>query len=121
MLNGRPILKVLQAGVGFVCAHCENFWWGIDNGHDGCKAAHDRLPCSGPIRGKAFPQYDGPLKGNLGNYCFVCGRTPSAHAVARETGGRVGVCEKHISLLESYSAPGEEPPFITHVDVPVVT
>lgn len=120
MLNGRPILKVLQQGVGFVCAHCEHFWWGIDNNHQGCRALHDGVPCSGPIRGQAFPYYKGPLKGQLAKFCFVCGKDPCATAVARDGGARVGVCESHLSLLETYSAPGEKPPFVTHVHVPVV-
>lgn len=121
MLNGRPILKVLKAGTGFVCAHCEHFWWGVDQEHDGCRAKHDNVLCSGPIRGHAFPYYKGPLKGHLDKYCFVCGHEPDATAVARNGGARVGVCKRHIKLLESYSAPGEKPPFITRVHVPVVT
>ena len=114
-------MKVLQAGTGFVCAHCENFWWGADHGHRGCKAVHDAVECSGPIRGLAFPYYKGPLDGQLEQYCFVCGHEPDATAVARVGGARVGVCDKHIKLLETFSVPGEKPPFITHTHVPVVT
>ncbi len=122
MLNGRPILKVLQSGVSFVCAHCEHFWWGIDNKHSGgCKAVFDQVECSGPIRGLAFPHYEGPLKDQLANYCFVCGHDPDAVAVARNGGARVGVCDKHIEVIEKFTVPGEKPPFITHVHVPVVT
>jgi len=121
MLNSRPILKVIQSGTSFVCAHCEHFWWGVDNRYEGCKAIHDHIECSGPLRGMAFPNYKGPLEGHLSKYCFVCGHTPDATAIAREGGARVGVCTEHIKLMESFSAPGERPPFITHVHVPVVT
>ena len=81
----------------------------------------DRVDCGGPMRGMAFPYYDGPLKGQLQNRCFVCGHKPDAVAVATKGGGRVGVCKKHLEFLSTYTRPGEKPPFITHVHVPVVT
>ena len=111
-MNGRPILQVMQRGVGFTCAHCEKFWWGVDNSTDGCKAKHERKECTGPLGGGAFPEYQGPLTGHITRFCFVCGQTPAGAAVVK--GGRVGVCEKHMEWLGTYTRPNEYPPFVTH-------
>ena len=120
MINGRQIPEVMKLGTSFVCAHCERFWWGVDHDHDGCQAVHDGVDCSGPLRGMCFPYYKGPLERQLSKFCFVCGSEPSANAVAKKGGGRCGVCEGHLKLLRTHSAPGEQPPFVTHAYVPTV-
>ena len=112
MLNGRPILKVMQQGVGFTCAHCVKLWWSVDRGLSECKSSHEGGECAGPLAGQAFPHYEGPLAGNLDRFCFVCGSEPSCVAVVPQ--GRVGVCKVHIEWLGTYTRPCEKPPFVTH-------
>lgn len=112
MISGRPILQVMQSGTGFTCAHCTKFWWGVDRRLTQCKAGHERRECAGPLAGQAFPEYDGPLAGHLARFCFVCGSEPIGVAVVPQ--GRVGVCEKHMEWLETYSRPDDRPPFVTH-------
>lgn len=111
----------MSKGLGFACAHCDNYWWGVDQGLRHCKAHEERRDCAGPLAGMAFPEYRGPLKGHLVRFCFVCGVQPIAAAVARAGGGRVGVCQTHLEFLKTFTRPGIPPPKISHVHVPVVT
>ncbi len=121
MLRNRPINKVMSKGLSFACANCDNYWWGVDQGLGHCRAMEERRVCAGPMAGMAFPEYVGPLKGNLVRFCFVCGAQPIAAAVARGGGDRVGICKEHLDFLETFTRPGEPPPKVSHVHVPVVT
>ena len=98
-------------GVSFVCSHCTKFWWGIERRLDGCKATHDKTPCAGPVRGMGFPQYDGPLKGQLKNFCFATGR-PSTMVICLPDGSEIGVTDKGIEVISSFSEGGEAPRFL---------
>jgi len=61
----------------------------------------------------SFPEYKGPLTGQMINYCFVCGSEPSAAVeVIADGGTRLGICETHLPMLDTYSRPGERPPFV---------
>jgi len=107
----NPALAMAN-GVSFVCATCEKFWWGADRGLDGCKAVYDKTPCSGPLGGRGFPQYEGPLKGNLLAFCFATGQ-PSTVAVTTPDSLMVGASEKGLEVLMRYSPEGKAPRFVT--------
>lgn len=110
------VLHAMSNGVGFTCAHCEKFWWGVDRGMSECKAAAEGKFCAGPLMGHAFPEYEGPLKGSTAMYCFVCGDTSSKVAIASKgasKGKSVGVCDKHFSMLSDTGIEGERPRFLT--------
>ena len=98
----RYVDAVMREGMSFVCAHCNNFWWSYARGLEKCKAGHEGRDCAGPGKFMAFPEYDGPLKGNLHKCCFVCGKEPS-HTVAIPIGlgmvRNIGVCDKDREIL----------------------
>ena len=96
------VKMVMKEGVGFVCAHCDKFWWSFRRRLDKCKAFHDGKECAGPGKFMAFPEYSGPLKGKFHQYCFVCGRKPDytlkipiGHGLERN----IGICEKDKEIL----------------------
>lgn len=121
MLNGRPILQVMRDGVSFTCAHCTKFWWGVDRGAEGCKARVEGKECAGPLGGLAFPEYEGPLKGNELKFCFMCGKPPDAAARAKDANdARVGVCKSCVEKCKTLSKPLEKPPFVTETYVPIL-
>jgi len=69
----------------------------------------------------AFPHYRGPLEGRLDAVCFVCGERPDAAVMLPGSQVRlIGVCDRHVGMLEEFSLPGERPPFVTHRHVPIV-
>ena len=106
-------------GVSFVCAHCDNFWWGVERGLEGCKAVEDKKDCSGPIRSKGFPEYSGPLKGYLHKFCFVCG-IRATKGIMCSDGRFSGVCNVHVDILENFSSGIERPAFVSKVALPLV-
>jgi hypothetical protein len=108
----------MSKGIGFVCAHCEHYWWGVERGSTGCRLASAADDCAGPLAGEAFPHYRGPLGGKLAHYCFVCGHKPTAYAEAK--GDFVGVCEDHVGMFDDYSRPNEAPAFVTRSSLPIV-
>ncbi len=126
MASADQIRKAMAKGIGFACATCDNFGWGVQHGLPACKANSENKFCAGPMGGGAFPEYSGPLKNVLTKYCFVCGRQACAAAEVKPLpgstvkSGMVGVCEEHIQWLETYSRPNERPPFVTHNKIDVL-
>ena len=115
-MNPANVALLVSKGMSFVCAACTKQWTAADKGLDACMAKVQKKPCAGPLKGKSFPEYSGPLQGHLSNCCFVCGQEPDA-LVMTPDGGSVGVCNKHINILENFSVGGEAPPFITKTKV----
>jgi hypothetical protein len=79
--------------------------------------------CKGPFSGGAFQAYDGPiLRNRLHALCFVCGSDSDAgiEIVSGQTRVIVGICDKHLPLLESMSAGDSRPPFVTKVRAKVL-
>lgn len=110
-------------GYTFTCATCTRLHVAKAKGLEGCMAAHLKKECCGPFGGSFYPEYEGPLKGRLSDFCFVCG-IPSDGAVGVTRGGDlhlVGVCEGHMARLDDVTPQGKSPPrFITHEDIPLV-
>lgn len=101
-------LRLRQQGYGFACATCKHMQNQFMNGREGCFRE-----CYGPLKGKAFPQRDSEIP--LHTVCFVCGEQPSG-CVSVE-GKYIGVCEKHIHVLETYSAGADKPAFVRKVSI----
>ena len=45
------------------------------------------------MQGLAFPEYEGPMDGNLVSFCYICGGEPDA-AVEIHGKGVLGVCKE---------------------------
>ena len=87
-------LAIEKHGMAAVCAWCLKYWRARE--HDdkpGAWTCQSVKPCGGPMRGMAFPEYEGPMSGNLVSFCYVCGGKPDA-AVEIHGKGMIGVCEK---------------------------
>jgi hypothetical protein len=111
MLSGRDIQGAIAGGVSFVCANCEKFWWGVDRGLAQCRASYERKDCGGPITNLAYPEYEGPLNGQLVSFCFQTGNR--ATCVVRTAGGMVGASAQSVELLRTHSRFAVRPMFVT--------
>lgn len=111
MLTPSRLVWARNNGVSFVCSLCENFWRGIDNHQDGCLKVIAPKSCSGPMNGQSFPEYKGVLTPeSMAQHCFVCGdRCSNGVVISQDYTSIIGVCEKHVGMLSSYSV-GEKPP-----------
>jgi|GEM_PF-3111701 len=87
-------LEIKKNGISAVCAWCLKYW--NARGHDDANSSSYRCqsarPCGGPMQGMAFPEYEGPMKGHLDSFCYICGGEPDA-CVAIHGKGMVGVCK----------------------------
>lgn len=87
MITAQMVIDEQSAGLSAVCAWCEH-WHEAKSRGDAITCGHPS--CGGPGVGRGFPDYKGPMEGNLGQFCFICGRGADAGV---EIGGRVlGVC-----------------------------
>lgn len=106
-----------KLGFGFACASCIHMHRAYDNANGsvlrftGCNKN-----CGGPFGGGFFPERQSPIP--IDRICFVCG--VDAESVVDVYGHFVGICEKHIGLLEKMSKPGVPPPFVTHKGLDVL-
>lgn len=91
-----------QKGVGWVCAHCIKFWWGIEHGQAQCRAMFERRPCGGPMAELAFPEYEGPIpRETFPTFCFVCGADSSGAVKIHGLEEMVGVCAVHEEFVHT--------------------
>ncbi len=94
-LNATKVREAVMAGYSPVCATCKHFWVARDLNEVDC----GKKDCGGPIAGKDFPEYDGPIT-QLDKFCFACTRE-SEYAVRSAQAKRlVGVCCEHLKLLD---------------------
>jgi hypothetical protein len=101
MISPDKIAHARAQGVVFTCATCEKFWRAVDMGLNECRPLTP-TPCSGPLKGRDYPHYEGVLSGNLHHACFVCGDKPTG-ALRPKGGQLIGVCEKHKEALFDFS------------------
>ncbi len=79
--------ELMSTGLVFVCATCSRYE------DSGCNEE-----CGGPLKGLAYPRYDGPV--TLANWCYVCGDEADA-ALVPNGAGPVGCCRKHLEMVEN--------------------
>lgn len=97
MIDHKRLKKATADGVAFICRMCVNWYKGEDMGltdDDGNRICASEGHCGSPISGKSFGEYDGPLKGHLARYCYICGKPNPEKALEAKVFGsqRIGCC-----------------------------
>ena len=119
------MLPVNDPTMAFVCRLCERLAEARDAKRETCGQE-----CGGPMKGKHFPRYKGPLTpGFMASHCFICGEpTPISMKVEGLIDGReIGVCKRHIIHFgvkfeeEKAKAPLEDRGTVEHkrIEVPL--
>ena len=89
--------RARSVGFGFVCSMCMKLHASDWKNTKGCVG----VSCCGPIGGKDYPEYIGPLEGVFHLYCFACGKeNPSNIVSVKDSSRLIGVCEDHLELLD---------------------
>jgi len=84
-------------GLAFPCTFCAHMAKALAAGQTSCG-----VDCRGPSRGGTFNAYEGPLKGNLSSFCFICGATPvMLLRISGPHGGTLGVCKGCQATVEA--------------------
>jgi hypothetical protein len=118
-MNAEVISARMKEGYTFICATCPNLHMAKGHGLGTCFGNMNGKTCSGPLNQQSYPEYNGPLKGNMTACCFLTG-APSVGAVDVR-GVLLGVSEKAIEVLSCYTRRGNfAPPIITHKHLPVL-
>jgi len=101
--------EAIKAGFPITCASCEHLHaaWktdAIDCGR--------MLTCGGPVFGRCFPDYKGPLTSEiLEKICLICGsQEVDFHVLAGLR--RLGLCFKHRSVFSRVVGPGVQQPIL---------
>lgn len=106
VLDPAKVNLAMAQGLSAVCATCQKYWEARERGipGDGCTS---KMRCGSPISGDAFSDYDGPLKGSLHQWCFVCAK--QSDFGIRVTGRltTIGVCREHVRYVENLRAVGK--------------
>ena len=121
-MSANVVKEAMAEGYTFACATCTRLHIAKAKKLDGCMAAHLKLDCVGPFGNGHYPEYQGPLTGQLANFCFVCGDKSDGAAGVKRDGKLhlVGICNTHMERLADTGPPGDRPKFLTHEDLPVV-
>lgn len=101
-IDSRRVRLALSRGLSSVCSSCEHWWEAADRGLSNCGK-----DCGGPIGGRDFPLYKGP-RTRLDNTCFAACVSTSDYVVRIPGGRDIGVCSKHLKLLDSLEPEARE-------------
>ena len=107
----------MDCGLAYVCALCLKWKRARDRGETQCEAALAGKPCGGPLARMTFPEYEGPLeKAEWSNFCFRCGEPSTAGVQVPGQFKVLGICDKHLDMLENMTLKDEDrPPNLKHV------
>ena len=113
MLDSEKISEARAKGVCFTCAMCTLWYKGVKmklrlwDGTERCAAVNG---CGGPLSGGSFEEYDGPLKGYLVKFCYVCGSRTPEHALAAKVPNsqKIGCCAKCLDKVKELVHMGDE-------------
>lgn len=109
-MDAATIAKRMEECYGFFCASCVHLDRARRAGKWDCGK-----DCGGPLSGKSFPHYEGPVT-NKAAFCFVSG-DPSTGAIDPGDGVLIGITEKAMWIVNNLSLPGKPSLRIRNVDI----
>lgn len=102
-LDALKVHQVIQEGLSPVCGTCRHFWTARDQNRETCGK-----DCGGPIIGRDFPEYDGPMV-QLDKFCFACTKEADYAIRGSRATRLVGVCRGHLALIDRVTAQDVRP------------
>ena len=112
-VSAREVAEAaLKGGFPITCATCEHLKQAFDTYAEGCGKM---LTCGGPIFGRSYPDYVGPLKPEeYEKLCLKCG-SPSVEFHVFGGLRRFGLCHKHGGIFDGIEDPGTTKPVVVRV------
>jgi hypothetical protein len=104
MMDQKRVQEAMASGLSFVCATCENWYKGVDAGlkdGDGDAVCLEYKTCFSPLSGGGFEKYQGPIKGYLIKFCYMCGKKADKAVEAKGSGDRIGICSSCLEVLKN--------------------
>ena len=104
--------SALKGGFPITCATCEHLKTAFDSDADDCGKM---LTCGGPIFGRSYPDYIGPLKiDQYDKICLKCG-SPAVDFHVYGSVRRFGLCFAHEGIFNKVDGPGTQLPLVLKV------
>lgn len=91
------IAAAIHSGVSIVCATCNRYWEGREQGLPEPRCTVQK-PCGSPFVRLTFPEYEGPMT-DFASWCFVCGARAEKGISVGSNPRVVGMCNRHIPML----------------------
>lgn len=110
-LDSTKVAMAMASGLSAVCATCRKYWEARDLGIPG-DACTTKVRCGSPMAGDTFSDYDGPLKGSLHRWCFVCAGKAQFGIQVNGRPTTVGACVQHVRYAETFKAVNGPTPVI---------
>lgn len=104
-LDPNKVALAIAQGLSAVCATCQKYWEARDRGIPGTVCT-TKIRCGSPMSGDSFSDYDGPLKGALHLWCFVCAGKADFAIQVNGRVQKIGACKTHIQYVERLQAVG---------------
>lgn len=102
----------LRGGYPITCATCEHLKGAFDSDAQDCGKT---LTCGGPIFGRSYPDYLGPLlPDHYDRVCLKCG-SPDVDYHVYGAIRRFGLCHEHRSIFDKVEGPGIKQPLVMRV------
>jgi hypothetical protein len=89
-----PLPVMTHLRLAYICRMCEHMGAADDKGLDDCGKEN----CGGPLVGRNFPDYKGPLSQILRDMCFCCG-AESEQLLEVDGKEALGVCHRCVKNL----------------------
>ena len=96
-------LPVDSPGTVWICRMCLKLAEACSLGGFSCGVPD----CGGPMQGKSFPKYSGPLAAVVCSYCYCCGAEAEA-SMTLDHGGKLGVCKNCLKNKLNVDIPNQE-------------
>jgi hypothetical protein len=104
--------RALNEGFPITCATCEHLKTAFDTNSDNCGKI---LTCGGPIFGRAYPDYIGPIKTeHYAKLCLKCG-SPEVDYRVYGAINPFGLCFAHRNIFNKVDGPGVKKPIVTSI------
>lgn len=101
--------EALKLGFPVTCATCTHLHNAWDAKAEDCGYT---ASCGGPLFGRAFPDYLGPIKREaFAKICLICGDRNISHQVIAGK-ERLGLCDKHKNVFDNIRDLGTTRPLI---------
>lgn len=101
--------EALKLGFPITCATCTHLHNAWDSKAEDCGYT---TTCGGPLFGRAFPDYLGPVKRDMfAKFCLICGDRHTTHQVIAGK-ERLGLCDEHKAVFDNIRDLGTSMPLI---------
>jgi len=88
-------MPVADQSLCFMCRFCEHMADAEDRKEKVCGVKD----CGGPMKGRLFPKYRGPLEAaSMASRCFVCGEPGPINISMPDMSRTLSVCERHVQF-----------------------